>query len=95
MDIKFDNFWKCNHYLLHSVFHSLLVLGYTDSNTPAMDTLYYLSRRFTKALELSKEKLNDEISFMGLEDDGGLDFEIEHVFDTTMEQEASDEENYV
>ena len=75
-DVKSKSFWRAVYILLWCVFPALRLIRCSNSNIPTMDKLYYLSHRFTVALETSTEDLNDNDLFLALEDDGGVAFEI-------------------
>ena len=92
MDVKSPTFWKSIYVLLRSVYPALRTLRYCDSNTPAMDKIFFLSHRVSCALQNSVEKLNDEELFLELEDDDGVAFEHEQVFGSTVSEEESAEE---
>ena len=53
-----------------------------------MEKLYYLSHRFTVALETYTEDLNDNDLFLALEYDGGVAFEIEQVFGSNNNEDV-------
>ena len=57
-----------------------------------MDKLYYLSHRVTVALETSTEDLNDNDLLLALEDDGGVAFEIEQVFESDDNEDVVEED---
>lgn len=87
LDIKDEKFWQANYVLLRSVFPALRTLRYCDSNTPAMDKLYYLTHRVTRALHNSAQMLDDTTLFSEIEDDEGVAFEREQVYGTDEEPE--------
>ena len=71
-DIKDDKLWKCIYILLRAVFPALRLLRYCDKNEPAMDKIFFLSRRTTVALDKSMEFLNDKTLFGALKSDDNL-----------------------
>ena len=68
--------------LLRAVYSALVALRCSDSNTPAMDKIFFLAHRTTIAIEKSVEVLNDAALFGELGALEELDFEdeVEQVF---------------
>ena len=67
---------------MRAVFAALCALRYADSNTPAMDKIYFFAHRTTLAIQKSAKLLNDTDLFGGMGDVEELDFkdEVEQVF---------------
>ena len=80
MDIEDKLFWKALYILLRAVFPMLRALRYCDSNTPAMDKIFYLSHRATESIMKSGNDLNDETLFGTLGSDDELEAEADEVF---------------
>lgn len=82
LDIRDPMFWKSNYTLLRAIFPVLRALRYCDSNTPAMDKIYYLTNRATDAINKSMLSLNDTSIFAEMEDDSGVSFEKSQIFES-------------
>lgn len=62
-DIHNSKFWKAIYNLLRTVFPTLKALHTCDSNTPAMDKIFYLCHCTSEAITKSLESMNDEELF--------------------------------
>ena len=72
-----ERYYKAMYALLRAVYSALVALRYSDSNTPAMDKIFFLAHRTTVTIKKSVEGLFGELG--ALEE---LDFEdeVEQVF---------------
>ena len=71
-DIGDDKMWKSMYILLRSIFPALRALRYCDTSKPSMDKIFFLCHRTTKAIEQSKEFLDDDNLFGSLKIDSNL-----------------------
>ena len=99
-DIQDSNFWKAIYNLFNlcrAVFPALRLLRFCDSNVPAMDKVYHLTRRTSVAISRSLDALNDKDLFprSGSANREGLEIEAGEVFgeDGDAQDEASVEED--
>ena len=69
--IKDELHWKQKYAVARCVFYALLCLRVADSQKPAMDKLYYFSRRTTDFVERSIASLNNTAVFSEVAPDGG------------------------
>lgn len=58
-DIEDPLFFKALFVLLRAVFPAICALRYSDSNTPMMDKIYFLSKRTVLSLTSSIDALNN------------------------------------
>ena len=81
-DVMEERYYKAMYALMRAVYSALVALRYSDSNTPAMDKIFFLAHRTTVAIETSVEVLNDTALFGELGALEELDFEdeVEQVF---------------
>ena len=84
IDIMDDIFWRALFCLSRAVFPSVRVLRYYDSNIPAMEKLYHLARRTSKAIEKSVVDLNNTELFGPLLLRDGLQMEENDMYGETM-----------
>ena len=96
-DIENSNFWKAIYNLCRAVFPTLHLLCFCDSNGPAMNKAYHLTRRTSIVISRSLDTLNDEELFpcsVSVSSEG-LELEVEEVFgeDKFTQSVASDEDD--
>ena len=80
IDIDDKLFWKALYIPLRDVFPMLWAICFSDSNTPAMDKIYYLSHQASVAIEKAGNALNNETISVTLETDNELKVEVNEVF---------------
>ena len=81
-DAMENDYYSAMFTLLRAVFAALRALRYADSNTPAMDKIYFFAHRTTLAIQKSAELLNDTDLFgeMGPVEELDFEDEVEQVF---------------
>ena len=81
-DVVSAGYYKTLFILLRSVFSALMLLCYSDSNTPALDKAGFLTHSTSVAIEKSVDLLNDSDLFLEGEDAKEQEFkdEVEAVF---------------
>ena len=80
IDIVDDVFWRALYALLRAVIPEIRVLGYCESNTPAIDKVYHLAHGTSKSIEKSIVDLNDNVIFGPLVLGDGLRMEENDFF---------------
>ena len=83
IDIQDLVFWKALYAILRATYPAIRVLRYCDSNTPAMDKVFSLSHRTSKAIADSLTTLNDRALFSPLSASDGLGLEENEVYGVT------------
>ena len=90
MDIGNKTFWKALYTFLRSVYPFIRALRCFDSNVPAMEKIYHLSKHTTLAIGRSCEMLNDDDLFGYIEGNSdGLEFELTEVFGPEVNNSSS------
>ena len=94
-DIEDEVFWKAIYVLLWAVYPALKALRFCNSNIPAMDKIYYLTRKAEETILKSVQDLDDDKIFgpSGSVAFSGCDDEFEEIFGA--EKESLDDSRYV
>ena len=81
-DVENPLFFKALFVLLRAVFPAIRALRYSDSNTPMMDKIYFLSKRTVLSLTRSIDALNDPDLFGKFVDNDELGDEMSQIWGT-------------